>query len=80
MHPETLSGLVKALGVSNVPARTSAMRQHVQQMPAAVVAEALGYHHTTTTQLAAEAATTWSRYVTASRLRSPTGWRPSNPR
>ncbi|MGW4848300.1 hypothetical protein [Nocardia brasiliensis] len=45
MHPETLGGLLKVLGVLNVPGRTSAMRQHVQQMPAPVVADALGYHH-----------------------------------
>ncbi|MFE9328504.1 hypothetical protein ACIHDR_46980 [Nocardia sp. NPDC052278] len=63
MHSETLGGLLKALGVLNVPGRTSAMRQHVQQMPAPVVADALGYHHVTT-KLAAEAAVR-SRYVTA---------------
>ena len=80
MHPDSLGGLVKALGVSNLPARTSAMRQHVQQMPAPVVADALGYHPVTTTKLAAEAATTWSRYVTAPRFRSPTGWKPSTTR
>ncbi|MFJ9369649.1 hypothetical protein ACIRRA_35250 [Nocardia sp. NPDC101769] len=79
MHPDSLGGLVKALGVSNVPA-TSAMRQHVQQMPAPVVADALGYHPVTTTKLATEAATTWSRYVTASRFRSPTGWKPPTTR
>lgn len=56
MHPETLGGLMKALGVPNVPGRTLAMRQHVQQMPAPVVADAFGYHPVTTTKLAAEAA------------------------
>ncbi|MEV4236707.1 hypothetical protein AB0J47_16180 [Nocardia sp. NPDC049737] len=80
MHPETLGGLLKALGVLNVPGRTSAMRQHVQQMPAPVVADALGYHYVTTTKLAAEAAATWSRYVTTPRFRSPTGWTPSTTR
>ncbi|WP_230330165.1 site-specific integrase [Nocardia aurantiaca] len=80
MHPDTLGGLVKALGVSNVLARTSAMRQHVQQTPAPVVADALGYHPVTTTKLASEAATTWSRYVTAPRFRSPAGWKPSTTR
>jgi hypothetical protein len=68
---------LKALGVPNVPGRTSAMRQHVQQMPAPVVADALGCHPVTTTKLAAEAAATWSRYVTAPRFRSPDGWKPS---
>ncbi|WP_406276853.1 hypothetical protein OH799_06825 [Nocardia sp. NBC_00881] len=37
-------------------------------MPAPVVADALGYHPVTTTKRAAEAAATWSRYVTAPRL------------
>lgn len=75
MHPETLGGLLKAAGVLNVPGRTSAMRQHVQQIPAPVVADALGYHHVTT-KLAAEAAVVWSRYVTAPQFRSPEGWKP----
>jgi hypothetical protein len=80
MHPETLGSQLKALGVLNVPGRTSAMRQHVQQMPAPVVADALGYHHVTTTKLATDAAATWSHYVTAPRLRSPTGWTPPTTR
>ncbi|MFF3573415.1 hypothetical protein ACFYXQ_37225 [Nocardia jiangxiensis] len=50
------------------------MGQHVQQMPAPVVADALGYHHVTATKLAAEAAVVRSRYVTTPRFRSPTGW------
>lgn len=77
MHPSTMGDLLKALGVLNVPGRTSAMRQHVQQMPAPVVADALGYHYVTTTKLAAEAAVTWSRYVATPRFRSPSGWKPS---
>lgn len=80
MHPETLGGMLRELGVLNVPGRTSAMRQHVQQMPAPVVADALGYHPVTTTKLAAEAAVTWSRYVTTPRFRSPAGWKPSTTR
>ncbi|MFE7802530.1 hypothetical protein [Nocardia sp. NPDC057440] len=76
MYTDTLGGLLRALGVDNVAARTSAMRQYVQQLAASVVADALGYHHVTTTRLAAEAATNWSRYVTAPRFRSPAGWTP----
>jgi hypothetical protein len=64
MHPETAGGLLKAFGVPHVPSRTSSMRQHLQQMPAPVVAEAVGYHPAAT-KLAAEAAATWGRYVTA---------------
>ncbi|WP_431951467.1 hypothetical protein [Nocardia lijiangensis] len=77
MHPETLGELLNVLGVPNVPGQTSAMRHHVQQTSAPVVADALGYHPVTTTKLAAEAAVTWSRYVTARRFRSPDGWEPS---
>jgi len=80
MHTDTLGGLLRAIGVANVAARTSAMRQNVQQLPAPVVADALGYHHVTTTRLAAEAATSWSRYVTAPRFRSPAGWTPPRTR
>jgi hypothetical protein len=46
-------------------------------MPAPVVADALGYHHVTTTKLVKELAATWSRYVTAPRFRSPDGWKPT---
>ncbi|MFE7802720.1 hypothetical protein [Nocardia sp. NPDC057440] len=49
-------------------------------MPASVVADALGSHYVTTTKLAAEAAVTWSRDVTAPRFRSPSGWTPSTTR
>jgi hypothetical protein len=35
----------------------------VLQVPAPVVAQALGYHHNTATRLATEAGTPWSRYA-----------------
>jgi hypothetical protein len=41
----------------------SAIRQHVLNMPASIVADALGYHHVTTTKLATHASATWSRYA-----------------
>ena len=44
----------------------TAIRQHVLDLPAPIVATALGYH-TTTTRLAAEAGTTWSSYVSGDR-------------
>ena len=44
-----------------VAGRASAIRQHVLEMPAPVVADALGYHHVTTAKLAAQAGATWSR-------------------
>jgi hypothetical protein len=40
------------------------IRQHVLDLPAPIVATALGYHHhNTTTRLAAEAGITWSNYA-----------------
>ncbi|EWM19782.1 hypothetical protein KUTG_10086 [Kutzneria sp. 744] len=46
-----------------VAGRGAAIRQHLLDMPAPIVADALGYHRITTTRLAAQAGTTWSRYA-----------------
>src|SRR4051812_18680492 len=44
--------------------RAAAIRQQVLDMPAPIVAAALGYHHAATTaRLAAEGGITWSRYA-----------------
>ena len=43
-------------------ARISALRQLVLQAPAPVIAEALGFHHTTTQRQHANAAGTWIHY------------------
>lgn len=60
---DTLSALlVHDLGVPATAGRAAAMRQHLLDLPAPIVATALGYHHNTTTRLAAEAGTTWSNY------------------
>ena len=48
-------------------ARISALRQLVLQVPAPVIADALGFHHTTTTRQHASAGATWSRYVAGQR-------------
>ena len=48
-------------------ARISALRQLVLQVPAPVIADALGFHHTTTTRQHVNAGATWSRYVTGER-------------
>lgn len=61
IHQETLGALVKALGVPTGLARVCAIRQHVLEMPASVVADALGYHHVTTTRIAAQVTATWTR-------------------
>jgi hypothetical protein len=44
-------------------ARISALRQLVLQVPAPVIAGALGFHHTTTTRQHVKAAGPWSQYA-----------------
>jgi hypothetical protein len=68
MHPDALSVLVNKLGIPTIASRASAIRQHVLEMPAPVVAEALGYDHVTTAKLAAQAGGTWSRYAAGDHL------------
>ncbi|TDC60563.1 hypothetical protein E1258_14450 [Micromonospora sp. KC207] len=63
LHPNTLAALVHSLGVPTTAGRAAAIRQHVLDMPAPIVATALGYHHATTARLATEAGTTWSNYA-----------------
>ncbi|WP_431911870.1 hypothetical protein [Micromonospora carbonacea] len=63
LHPNTLAALVHSLGVPTTAGRAAAIRQHVLDMPAPIVATALGYHHATTARLATEAGTTWSSYA-----------------
>jgi hypothetical protein len=55
MHADALAALVDDLGIPTVAGRASAIRQHVLEMPAPVVADALGYHQVTTAKLAAQA-------------------------
>jgi hypothetical protein len=76
MHPESLAALVHKAGVPTVTGRTAAIRQLVLEMPAPVVADALGYHHIATTRLVTEAGGTWSRYAAGDHTRSPAGWIP----
>ena len=76
MRPDSLAALVNDLGIPTVAGRASAIRQHVLEMPAPVVADALGYHQVTTAKLAAQAGGTWSRYASGDHLRSPSGWGP----
>ncbi|MFI2664203.1 hypothetical protein [Micromonospora carbonacea] len=63
LHPNTLAALVHSLGVPTTAGRAAAIRQHVLDMPAPIVATALGYRHATTARLATEAGTTWSSYA-----------------
>jgi hypothetical protein len=63
MHSDALAALVDDLGIPTVAARASAIRQHVLEMPAPVVADALGYHQVTTAQTRGPSWGTWSRYA-----------------
>jgi hypothetical protein len=65
----TLLRRLRRLGFPLQQARASAVRELVLQVPAPVVADALGFHQTTTARQAAHAGSTWSRY--------PSGNRPS---
>ena len=76
MHPDALAALVNDLGIPTTAGRAAAIRQHIREMPAPVVADALGYHQVTTARLAAQAGSTWSRYAPGDHLRSPSGWTP----
>ncbi|QIZ39909.1 hypothetical protein FDZ84_31195 [Saccharopolyspora sp. ASAGF58] len=63
LRPEYLARLVHQLGIPAAASRGAAIRQHLQNMPAPIVADALGYHPVTTTRLATQAGTTWSQYA-----------------
>jgi hypothetical protein len=71
LHASHLSQLIRDLGVPALAGRTAALRQLVLQVPAPVVAQALGYHHSTTTRVASEAGTPWSRYASGDHSRWP---------
>ncbi|MFJ9034231.1 hypothetical protein ACIRQP_38400 [Streptomyces sp. NPDC102274] len=80
MHPDARSALVNDPGIPTVAGRVAAIREHVLEVPASVVADALGYHQVTTAklaaQLAAQAGGTRSRYASGDHLRSPAGRTP----
>lgn len=59
----TLADLVRGIGVPTQAVRTAALRQLVLQAPAPVIAQALGFHHKTTTRVATEAGTPGSHYA-----------------
>ncbi|MCZ1010325.1 hypothetical protein [Streptomyces lydicus] len=75
-RPDHLSALLNEIGVPAAAARGAAIRQQLLDMPAPVVADALGYHHKTTTRLRNETGGTWSRYAPGDHERSPAGWAP----
>jgi hypothetical protein len=75
-RPDHLSALLNEIGVPVAAARGAAIRQQLLEMPAPVVADALGYHDKTTSRLIRETGGTWSRYAAGDHRRAPTGWAP----
>ncbi|MBA2810896.1 hypothetical protein E0500_026730 [Streptomyces sp. KM273126] len=75
-RPDHLSALLGEIGIPVAAARGAAIRQQLLELPAPVVADALGYHGKTTSRLLKEAGGTWSRYAAGEHLRSPSGWSP----
>ncbi|MBG0741134.1 hypothetical protein IV500_17320 [Paeniglutamicibacter antarcticus] len=63
IHPVTLRSFLHKLGIPPQRGRTSALRHLVLQIPAPVLAQALGYHHTSTTRIAAQAGSPWASYA-----------------
>ncbi|WP_426988556.1 hypothetical protein [Pseudarthrobacter sp. Y6] len=63
MHPVTLRGLLRKIGIPPQRGRNSAIRHLVLQTPAPVLAQALGYHHTSTTKIAAQTGSPWASYA-----------------
>ncbi|MFC7280014.1 hypothetical protein ACFQS1_39160 [Paractinoplanes rhizophilus] len=65
----TAAKRLRKLGIPLKEARVSALRQLVLQAPAPVVADALGFHQTSTARQVANAGGTWSRYTGLRNLR-----------
>lgn len=70
MHPESLASHLRKLGVPTGSARTAAIRQHIMEMSAPVVADALSYHPVTTAKIATKVGVTQSRYATDDHTRT----------
>lgn len=76
-RPDHLSSRLREIGIPVAAARGAATRQQLLELPAPVVAGALGYHDKTTSRLVRERGGPWSRYAAGDHLRSPCGWTPS---
>jgi hypothetical protein len=70
MHPESLASVVNKLGLPTRTARTAAIRQHLLDMPAPLVADALGYHPVTAAKIASHTGASWSRYAAGDHTRT----------
>lgn len=63
IRSRTLADQIRELGVPGTSGRVAALRQLVLQAPAPVIAQALGFHDTTTTRITAQAGGSWNRYA-----------------
>jgi hypothetical protein len=70
LHPESLAGNLRKLGIPTSSGRAAAIRQHIREMPAPVVADALSYHPVTTAKIATQIGATWSRYAPGDHTRT----------
>ncbi|WP_395297156.1 hypothetical protein ACF9IK_29770 [Kitasatospora hibisci] len=75
-RPDHMSSRLREIGIPVAAARGAAIRQQLLELPAPVVADALGYHDKTTSRLLRETGGTWSRYAAGNHNRSPAGWLP----
>ncbi|MFJ9530530.1 hypothetical protein [Streptomyces cyaneofuscatus] len=75
-RPDHLSALLSKIGIPAAAARGAAVRQQLLELPAPVVADAIGYHDKTTSRLLRENGGTWSRYAVGDHTRSPASWAP----
>lgn len=71
LHPRTMTGLLQQAGVPARTSRIAAIRGLALQLPAPVIADALGYHPTSATRIAAEAGSPWSGYAAGDHSRRP---------
>ncbi|SEG89428.1 hypothetical protein SAMN05444920_106448 [Nonomuraea solani] len=72
-RPDHLSDLLNEIGIPAAAARSAAIRQQLLEIPAPVVADALGYHDKTTARLLQEDGGGWNRYAAGEHGTSPTG-------
>jgi hypothetical protein len=75
-QPAEYQGMAQQLRDLGLPLRTariSALRQLVLQVPAPVIADALGFHHTTTTRQHLNAGAPWSQYASGDHHPDGTG-------
>lgn len=63
LHPNTVHMRLRALGISNIAARTRAIQDLVMEVPAPIVAKMLGYSDAVAAKYAAGAAAPMARYA-----------------